>query len=93
MFEIEDQYDEAKAGLVTLGYATETDERQSNETVLVQNVVSKLYYVQCISIGISTFLNEHFQRVQFHLMPSQCFRDFLLISFFCLNFVATQFWK
>jgi len=42
----------------------------SHETVLVENAVSKLYLLQCISIGISTFLNEHFQLEQFHLKPS-----------------------
>jgi len=42
----------------------------SNETVLVEYAISKLYYVQCISIGTSTFWNEHFQLVQFHLQPS-----------------------
>ena len=42
----------------------------SNEAVLVKNAVSKLYYLQFISIGISAFLNEHFKLVQFHLKPS-----------------------
>ena len=42
----------------------------SNETVLVENAVSKQYYLQLISIGISTFLNERFQLEQFHLKPS-----------------------
>jgi len=37
----------------------------SNEA-LVDNAVSKLYYLQFITIGISTFLNEHIQ-LQFHL--------------------------
>jgi len=41
----------------------------SNDAVLVENTVSKLYYLQFITIGISTFLNEHFQLVQFHLKP------------------------
>jgi len=41
----------------------------SNE-VVVENTVSKLYYLQFITIGISTVLNEHFQLVQFHLKPS-----------------------
>jgi len=35
----------------------------SNETVVVENAVSKLYCLQFIRIGISTFLNEHFQLV------------------------------
>jgi len=34
-----------------------------NEAVLVENAVSKLYAIYCISIGIGTFLNEHFQLV------------------------------
>jgi len=42
----------------------------SNEAVLVENAVSKLYYPQFKNIEISTFLNEHFQLVQFHLKPS-----------------------
>jgi len=37
----------------------------SNEAVLVGNAVSKLYYLQCISIGICTSLCEHFQLVQY----------------------------
>jgi len=37
----------------------------SNEAVLVEKPVSKLCYLQFITIGISTFLNEHFQLVQF----------------------------
>jgi len=41
-----------------------------NEAVLVENAVSKLYYLQYITIGIDTFLNEHIQLVQFHLEPS-----------------------
>jgi len=41
----------------------QTDIMSSNETVRVENDVSKLYYLQFISIGISTFLNEHFQLV------------------------------
>jgi len=32
----------------------------STEAVLVENAVSKLYYLQFISIGISTFLSKHF---------------------------------
>jgi len=43
-----------------------------NEIVLVEDAVSNLYYLQFISIGISTFLKEHFQQVQFHLKPSLC---------------------
>jgi len=39
----------------------------SNEAVLVESAVSKLYYLQFITIGIRTFLNEHFQLVQFDL--------------------------
>ena len=31
----------------------------SNEAVLVKNAILKLYYLQCISIVNSTFLNEH----------------------------------
>ena len=43
----------------------------SNEAGLVEHVVSKLYYyLQFITIGISTFLIEHFQLVQFYLKPS-----------------------
>jgi len=42
----------------------------SNEAVLVEIAVSKLYYLQLITIGIRTFLNEHFKLVQFHLKPS-----------------------
>jgi len=42
----------------------------SNETLLVENAVSKLYYLQIISIEKSTFLNEHFHVLQFHLKPS-----------------------
>jgi len=41
-----------------------------NEAVLVENAVTKLYYLQFITIGISTYLNEHFHLVQFHLKPS-----------------------
>jgi len=41
-----------------------------NEAVLVKNTVSKLYYLQFITIGISTFLNKHFQLDQFYLKPS-----------------------
>ena len=33
----------------------------SNEAVLVKNAVSKLYLLQFITIGISTFSNERFQ--------------------------------
>jgi len=47
----------------------------SNEAVLLENAVSKLYYSQVISIGVCTFLNEHFQLVQFHLKPSIFFKD------------------
>ena len=43
----------------------------SNEAVLDENAVSKLHYLQFISIGISTPLNDHFQLVQFHLNPSK----------------------
>jgi len=42
----------------------------SNETVLVENAVSKLHYLHFVNIGISTFLNEHFQLVQFHFKLS-----------------------
>ena len=42
----------------------------SNEAVLVENSVSKLYYLQFITIKISTFIDEHLQLVQFHLKPS-----------------------
>jgi len=35
----------------------------SNETVLVKNAVSKLYFLQFISIGIGAFLYEHFRLV------------------------------
>jgi len=45
----------------------------SNEAVLVENAVPKLNYLQLISIGIKTFLNEHIQPVQFHLKPSNSF--------------------
>jgi len=38
-----------------------------NETVLVENAVLKLYYLQFIILGNSTFLNEHFQLVQFFI--------------------------
>jgi len=37
----------------------------SNKTILAENAVSKLCYLQFISIGIRTFLNEHFQLVSF----------------------------
>jgi len=43
----------------------------SNEAVIVENAVSNLYSLQFITIGISTFFNEHFQLVQFHLKPSE----------------------
>jgi len=36
----------------------------SNEALLDENAVSKLYLLQLISIEISAFLNEHFQLVQ-----------------------------
>jgi len=50
----------------------------SNEAVPVENAVSKLHHLQFITIGISLFLNEHFQLVQFHLEPSilPCFKPF-----------------
>jgi len=43
----------------------------SNETVLVKNGFSELYYLQFISRGISTFLNEHFQLVQFYFLSNR----------------------
>jgi len=43
----------------------------SNETVLVVNSVSKLYYLQYVSMGISKLLNKHFQLVQFYFKPSE----------------------
>jgi len=42
----------------------------SNQAALVENAILKLYYSQYITIGISTFMNEHFQLVQFHLKLS-----------------------
>ena len=39
----------------------------SNKAVLVENTVSKLHYLQFITMGISTSLDEHFQQVQLHL--------------------------
>jgi len=42
----------------------------SDETVPVENTVSKLHQLKFISIGIGPFLNEHFQLVQFHSKPS-----------------------
>ena len=36
----------------------------------VENAVPKLFNLQFISIGISTFLNQHFQLVQFNLKSS-----------------------
>jgi len=44
----------------------------SNEGVLVENAVSKLDYLQFTTIGISTFLDEYFKLMQFHLKPSAC---------------------
>jgi len=41
----------------------------SNEDVVVENAVSKLFYLQFLAIGINTLLNEHFQLVKFHLKP------------------------
>jgi len=55
----------------------------SNEAV--ENAVSKLYYLQIISIGICTFLNEHFQLVQFHLKLG------LFMFFFFLGLNITPF--
>jgi len=43
----------------------------SNEAVLVENAVSKLYYLPFITIGFSTFLKVH-SLVHFHLKPSIC---------------------
>jgi len=37
--------------------------RWLQETLLVENAVSKLYYLQFISIGTSTFLNDFFRLV------------------------------
>jgi len=47
----------------------------SNRPVLVESAVSKLYYLHFVSIGIGTFLNEHFQLVQFYIYikKNQCF--------------------
>ena len=45
----------------------------SNEAVLVENAVSKLYYLQLTTTVFRRFLNEHFQLVQFHLKPSMFF--------------------
>jgi len=49
----------------------------SNEAVLVENAFSKVYYLHFIAIGISTFLNEHFQPVQFYLKPSTYDNNFV----------------
>jgi len=69
----------------------------SNETVLVENAVSKLYNLQFLSIGISTFLNEHCQ-LQFHYFEAieinaQCIfvLIFFLRIFFWSNIVEN--WK
>jgi len=43
----------------------------SNEVVLVENAVSKLFFLQLIAMRISTLLNELFQLVQFYLKPSK----------------------
>jgi len=51
-----------------------------NEAVLVENAVSKLYNLQFTSIGISKFLNEHFQLGQFHLKPSTFYLEDLFSS-------------
>ena len=48
--------------------SSENKSMASNKAVLVENAVSKLYF---IILGISTFLNEHFQLVQFHLKLSK----------------------
>jgi len=52
----------------------------SNEGVLVDNAVSKVYNPKFISTGIRTFLNEHFQLVQFHLKPYRILFQFLILS-------------
>jgi len=43
----------------------------SNKAVLGENAVSKLYYLQFITIAISTFSYDHFLPVQFHLKSSK----------------------
>jgi len=48
--------------------------------VPVEKAVSKLYHSQVLSIGISTFLDEHFQLVQFYLKPSVCLSSHLTLS-------------
>jgi len=45
----------------------------SNKAALAKNAVSKLYYLQLITIRISTFFDEHFQLVKFYLKPSILF--------------------
>ena len=54
-----------------IDFVLEKIEKASNEDVLVENAVSKLCYLQFITIGISTFLREYFQLVEYHLKPSK----------------------
>ena len=47
-----------------------TTSMASNETVLVENARSRIYYFLWLYIASSTVLKQHFQLVQLHMKPS-----------------------
>jgi len=69
-----------KSSASTRGKHKKQNTMASNEAVLVEKAVSKLYYLLYMNTGISTILNEQFQLVQFHLNPSNFMKKTVLLD-------------